>query len=131
MDSPQMTAMGMKRKDMRGPSPSEPMKEKDYDNEVCYPCIHVDGKQAVMLGAESLDDGECVKITGIFRVKKTTVERDGEKYYTLDLDLLKASDPEAVEDCGDEESSDESSDSEGDGDVSPGLAYILKGRDNG
>lgn len=126
-----MTSMGMKRGDMYAEAP-KPTSDKDYKNEVVYPCLHASNKQAEMLGAESLDDGEYVKQTVIWRVKKTTIERDGKKDYTLDLDLVKASDPEEVDpkDVGAEDQAEE--DAEGpdddDDDVSPGLAFILAGK---
>lgn len=122
MDTP-MTAMGMKRQDMHD-RPAEPKAtDKDWDNEIVYPTLNLSGKQAEMFGAESLDDGECVQQTVVWRVKKTTIERDGQKNYELTLDLVKASDPvqcddkSTVEDAGESDESDDK--------PSAGLSYIL------
>lgn len=117
MDS-KMTAMGMKRSAMAETGPKEV--DKNWENEVVYPSVHVSGKQAEMMGAESLEDGECVEQTVVWRVKKTTIETDGKKRYELTLDLVRASDPKSAEDCGDTPTDD--SDEEN----SPGLDYILK-----
>ncbi len=124
MDTPQMTAMGMKRGDMQE-SPAAKTVDKDWDNEMVYPTLNISGKQAENFGAESLEDGECVQQTVVWRVKKTTIERDGKTNYELTLELVKASDPVACEDESADEDAGESGES--DDEPSPGLAYILKG----
>lgn len=120
-----MTSMGMKRRDMHGPAEVTEKPEKDYDNEVCYPCLSATGRQAEMLGAESLDDGEYVQQTVVWRVKKTTIEREGKKNYELSLELVKASNPEAVDEPEGTESDD---DDESDEKPSAGLDFILSGK---
>lgn len=122
MNSPKMTDMGMKRKDMRGPeSVSEPGEKKDYDNEVCYPCLSASGEQARMLGAEDLKEGETIE--QLVRWKVRRVERsevNGKKDYRLELDMVKASDVEACKDC-----EDDAEDGEYDGKHSAGIAALM------
>lgn len=126
MNSPAMTPMGMKRKDMYGEAkPAAPSKPKDWDNEIVYPTVRAEGKQAEMLGAEDLEDGEMIQQVVCWRVKKTTIERDGEKRYELELHLVKASDPEPCDDEGSEDAPDDESDDE---EISPGLKAILAGK---
>ncbi len=130
MDTPTMTAMGMKRVEMHTAPEKAVATDKDWENEVVYPSLNLSGKQAEMFGAESLDDGECVQQTVVWRVKKTTIEKDGQKNYELTLDLVKASDPETVEDCADDESASEDAGESDESDDTPsaGLAYIMSGK---
>lgn len=118
-----MTSVGMRRGDMHEPAETKPMKEKDWENEMVYPSLRVDGKQAEKMGAEDLEDGECVEQTVVWRVRKTTIEKDGEKKYELTLELVKASNPKSVT-CDEGDGGEE----EPPADNSPGLDYIMSGK---
>jgi hypothetical protein len=102
-----MTELGVKHKDLY---PSPEVSSKDYDNEVSYPSIDVSGKQAVLMGAEDLTEGECVIAPVKLRVKRhsKTVE-NGKTRYSLCLCLEAIGDYEPCEsdDSDDAEYSDD------------------------
>lgn len=124
-----MTDMGIKRSEMYGESTASPKSEKDYEKEVCYPCLSLDGPQAEMMGAPDLKSGEYVKQTVLWKVaRREEMDVNGKKSYRLSLDLVKGSDLEPTEtpDGAEESGSDESEDDE---EMSPGLAFVVNGRD--
>lgn len=97
---------------------------KPSENPTVYPCLRLEGEQAKLFGAENLNDGDMVQQNVVWRVKKTTIEKDGEKRYELSLDLVKASEPEPTDEQADDSEGTDDGDS---AEPSPGLAYILKG----
>lgn len=124
MSTPKLVDLGIKRKEMHGPSePTLPMKDKDYDNEVVHPSMHVDGPHAVMMGAGDLKKGDRVRQTVEWVVDEHTKREENGKppQYSMHLKLAKASDCEACDDDGEEKDGVD----DGDGaDDSPAMAYI-------
>lgn len=130
-----LKSLGVKRKDMfPSTAAAEPMSSKEYDNEIVYPQVSVDGKQAEAMGAADLEQGECVKQTVIWKVEKRVVtEQDGKKEYRMELHLVKGSDLESCDEPDDEKSDksrdDDSASDEDEADQpSPGMAFILSGK---
>lgn len=116
--------LGMKRKELNpGESAcAEPASCKDWENQKVYPELCARGKQAEMLGAEDLEEGDVVRQEVVWKVsRRRKVEENGKTDYTLDLQMLKASDliPEGKAESDDDEPEMESDDSE-----SPAMAYI-------
>jgi hypothetical protein len=97
-----MYDLGVRHKDLYGAP--EPVSSKDYDNEKVYPSLDVSGKQAELMGAEDLQEGECVIVPVKLRVKRhsKTVE-NGKTRYSMCLCVEAMGD---MEECEDESDSD-------------------------
>lgn len=130
--SPKMSSLGIKRKDMYPKlAAATEASPKDYDNEIVFPAVSVRGKQAEMMGAADLEAGECVKQTVVWKVKSRTLEdTDGKKEYRMELELVKGSDLESCDEPDESKSDEEKegSDDSDEGEMSPGLAFILGGK---
>lgn len=124
-----MHNLGMKRKELDGMNGAKPMETKDYEKEIVYPKLDARGKQAEMLGADELEEGEYLKQTVIWKVDRIRkVEENGKKDYDLCLCMVKASDMEPVEAPKEEKKSKEKASDDDDGEkseVSPGMAVIM------
>lgn len=121
--------MGMKRKDLAGATES-PSSEKDYQNQKVYPNLSASGEQARLMGADDLEQGECVMQTVKWRIKRLTKDDKGAE---IELEMVSGSD---LTPCDDEDAEDEKNggddeakegESPGDDDESPGIAMILSG----
>lgn len=74
--------------------------EKDYDNEVVYPEVHVDGKLAEKMGAAELKAGDKVKTCVVLRVKDMTkTDNNGKVRYSMTFCLEQMDDE--MEDASD------------------------------
>ena len=125
MSTPKLVDLGIKRKEMHGPSePMPAMKSKDYENEMVHPSMHVDGQHAVMMGAPDLKKGDRVRQTVEWVVDEHTKREENGKppQYSMRLKCAKASD---CEECDPEEEGEQDGVDNGDGaDDSPAMAYI-------
>lgn len=124
MSTPKLVDLGIKRKEMYGPSEPEAMpSKKDGDNEMVHPSLHVDGPHAVMMGAEDLKKGDRVRQTVEWVVDEHTLRQENGKkpQYSMRLKLAKASDCEAMD--GEDDKGDGIDDGDG-ADDSPAMAFI-------
>lgn len=100
-----MTDLGVKEKDAY-PKPENP----HSGNEKRYPTIDVYGKQAELMGAPDLNEGDCVVCEVKLRVKRhVKTEEDGKTSYSMCLCIEEMGDMESCED-EEKESEDESED---------------------
>ena len=123
MSTPKLVDLGIKRKEMyASEKPATPMKEKDYDNEMVHPDMHVSVPHAEMLGAADLKKGDRIRQTVEWIVDEHTKREENGKppNYSMRLKMAKASDCEECE--GDDDSPAEEAD-EGE-DESPAMAFI-------
>ena len=99
---PKMVKMGVKRKDMHEPAPTSPASEKDWENEMVEPEMHVSGVHAEKMGAADLKTGDRVRQTVVWRVKDHTMRQENGKKaeYSMTLCMERGSDHEEAE--GDE-----------------------------
>lgn len=97
-----MTNLGIRHKDLYGTS--EPKSEKDYESERVFPSIDVSGKQAVLMGAEDLSEGECVLVPVKLRVKRhTKTTENGKTNYSMCLCIEEMGE---MEECDDDSADD-------------------------
>lgn len=123
-----MTPLGFKRKEMSDGyygcpvaccGSDDPKKKEEFENELVYPEVAFDGKQAEVMGIDDLDLDEEVEVTLKLKVKELrSVERVSDGKKTRDLCLrftvLAASDYTAAE----ADDSEAESGTESDADVS-------------
>lgn len=125
-----MTPLGFKRKDLNDGSycsPCAPCDNKDYEDEMIYPEINVVGKQADVMGADTLDLGDEVEVTLRLKVKGLRDDSrliDGKKQRDLNLtfQVLEASDYTFVSESDSGDESDDTSESSDDSPVHAMLA---------
>ena len=100
-----MISLGLKRKELHGNEPCSPCcDDKDWENEIVYPEIHVSGKLAEMMGAEELGAGDAVTVQVLLRVKSHSKnEENGKVSYAMTLCIEEmAEDLEVAEEDADE-----------------------------
>lgn len=108
-----MTDLGFKRKELGNYPEAEPTPKEDWDEQMVYPELYLDGKQAVAMGAKDLKIGETFEAPVKFEVKSLTkTEADGKISYSMRLCLVGMGDVESE----DEDSEDMEDDDTGETD---------------
>lgn len=88
----EMIDLGMKRKEAYGGRCSPCCDEdSEYDNEIVYPELYVEGKQATMMGADDFDVGDEFEVPCVLKVrrisKSESAEEGEEKQSTVSMTL--------------------------------------------
>jgi hypothetical protein len=94
-----MTDLGVKEKELY-----ESHAKPSSGSEKRYPSIDVSGKQAELMGAADLSEGDCVKCEVVLRVKRhSKTEENGKTHYSMCLCVEEMGD---MEECEKKESKD-------------------------
>lgn len=82
-----MANLGIKRKDLWGGcSPCEP--NRDYENELVYPCLDLQGAQVEAAGLEKMEFGEEVTLTVKARVSRVGGQSADNETPSMAFDVL-------------------------------------------
>lgn len=123
--APKMVSMGIKRKDLYPQESPSTKPDKDYENERVRPELDLSGAHAEMMGAEDLKEGDRIRQTIEWVVKRhTATTENGKTRYSMCLALDKASDCEECESPESEKKGGDDDDDGGRAAPSPAMAYI-------
>lgn len=93
-----MANLGIKRKEMWGGGcMSEPAEKKDYENEIVYPCLDLQGPQVSAAGLQALEFGDEVTFTIKARVSRVGGQSAEKETPSMAFDVLSLEAEEADE----------------------------------